>query len=302
MPFSSHIAELRSRLRIVAASFFVIFLLLVFFPANPAQSVSNPSQYLSLSFLANTLIASFLGRVVHDLLPLCSSGAAPPCWTLIAANGIGEGMEVYFVAALLLTLALDMPVIAYEMYRFIDPALKENERRMIYPFVIATSSLFIAGLLLGYFVLAKFLIVALAPFFFAGQISLSVDAAAFYYIVFLIIGATGASFTSPVFVYSLIRLRILNADFFSKNRVPIWFVTWVVTGLFLTPDGGPLLDLVIFVPIIVMIELAVALGRRSVRGETTSAPKPVTGIVCPSCGKGYLLPVLFCDRCGKSMA
>jgi sec-independent protein translocase protein TatC len=301
MPFWGHIAELRSRLRVVAASFLVIFLILVFFPANPAQSVANPGQYLNLSFLTNTLIASFLSRVVRDLIPLCSAGAAPPCWTLIAGNGIGEGMEVYFVAALLLTFALDMPVIAYETYKFIDPALKENEKKLIYPFVISTSSLFLVGILFGYFVLAKFLIIALAPFFFAGQISLIVDAAAFYFIVFLIIGATGASFTSPVFVYSLIRLRVLSPDFFSKNRIPIWFIIWVVTGLFLTPDGGPLLDLVIFIPIITMVEIAVALGRRSVRGEP-SAPKPVTGIFCPSCGKGYLLPVLFCDRCGKSMA
>ena len=301
MPFWAHIAELRSRLRIVAISFLVIFIVLVFFPANPALSVSNPGQYLNLSFLTNTLIASFLGRAVHDLLPLCPT-VAPPCWTLIAANGIGEGMEVYFVAALLLTLALDMPVIAYETYRFIDPALTENEKKMIYPFVISTSALFIVGLLFGYFVLAKFLIVALAPFFVATSTSLVIDASAFYYVVFLIIGATGASFTSPVFVYALIRLRVLSADFFSKNRLPIWFIIWVVTGLFLTPDGGPLLDLVIFVPIVAMVEIAVALGRRSVRDTVPAPKKPDFRIVCPTCGKGYMRPLLFCENCGKSLA
>lgn len=305
MPFWSHIAELRSRLRIVAISFLAIFLLLVFFPSNPSQSVANPGQYLNLSFLQNTLIASFLGRAIHDLLPLCPSAPAPPppsCWSLIAANGIGEGMEVYFIAALLLSFALDMPVIAYETYRFIDPALKEKERRMIYPFVISTSALFIVGLLFGYFVLAKFLIVALAPFFFATQTSLVIDASAFYFVVFLIIGATGASFTSPVFVYAIIRLRVMSADFFSKNRLAIWFVIWVVTGLFLTPDGGPLLDLVIFVPIVAMVEIAVFLGRRSVKDTVPDPKKPSFKIVCPSCGKGYMKPLLFCENCGKSLA
>jgi sec-independent protein translocase protein TatC len=290
-PFSEHINELRRRLRIVALSFLIIFVALILFPSNPLSSVQNPGQYLNLTFIQNTLIASFLGRVVHDLLP------SP--WVLTAASGIGEPMEIYFVAALIMTLALDVPVIAYETYRFIDPALNNNERRMVYPFVLSASALFIVGLLFGYFVIAKFLILALGPFFAATGVSTLVDGGAFYYVIFLIIGATGVSFTSPVFVYTLIRLRVLDADFFSKNRLIIWFLTWVVTGLFLTPDGGPLLDLVIFVPIIALIEVAVALGRRSVRGMPA---RPRRGVDCPSCGKHFDTPVLFCDRCGKSLA
>lgn len=291
--FSEHINELRGRLRVVAISFLIIFVVLIIFPSNPVNSVQNPGQYINLTFIQKTLIASFLGHVVHDLLP------SP--WMLTASNGIGEPMEIYFVAALILTVALDMPVIAYEAYRFIDPALNENERKLVYPFVISASALFIVGLLFGYFVIAKFLILALGPFFAATGVSTLVDAGAFYYVVFLIIGATGVSFTSPVFVYTLIRLRVLDADFFSKNRLIIWFLTWVVTGLFLTPDGGPLLDLVIFIPIVALIEIAVALGRRSVRGKGPVA-NPRRGWVCPSCGKHFDTPILFCDRCGKSIA
>lgn len=291
-PFSEHLSELRRRLRTVAISFLVIFVVLILFPANPGQALQNPGQYLGLSFIQNTMIAAFLGRVVHDLLP---AG-----WTLLAANGIGEGMEIYFVAALVLTVAIDMPVIAYQTYRFVDPALSERERELVYPFVASTSVLFVSGLLFGYFVLAKFLIVALAPFFLASQVAYLIDAAAFYYVVFLIIGATGVSFTSPVFVYTLIRLRVVEADFFSKNRVLIWFVIWVVTGLFLTPDGGPLLDLVIFIPIVAMVEAAVALGRRSVRDLPPRSPRG--DIACPSCGRRLSRPMLFCEYCGKSMA
>lgn len=290
-PFSEHIDELRRRLRIVALSFLVILVVLILFPASPANALQNPGQYLGLGFIQNTVTAWFLGRVVHDLLP---AG-----WSLLAANGIGEGMEIYFVAALVLTAALDMPVIAYETYKFIDPALSAGERELIYPFVTSTSVLFVTGLLFGYFVLAKFLIVALSPFFLASQIAYLIDASAFYYVVFLIIGATGVSFTSPVFVYTLIRLRVLEADFFSKNRIIIWFLIWVVTGLFLTPDGGPLLDTVIFIPIVAMVEIAVALGRRSVRGKE---PAPKKGLTCPSCGEALSRPMLFCEHCGRSVA
>ena len=292
LPFSEHIDELRRRLKVVAYSFLIVFVVVLLFPVNPISSVQNPGQYLNLTFLEGTFIASFLHRIVLDLLP--------SNWHIISGMGVAEPMEIYIMASLLLSVAIDMPVIAYETYRFIDPALTEREKGLIYPFVASATALFIVGVLFGYFIIARYLLVFLGPFYIATVTTPFVDAASFYYIVFLIIGATGISFTSPVFVYSLIRLRVLDADIFSKNRVIIWFALWVVTGLFLTPDGGPLLDLVIFVPIVAMIEVAVALGRRSVRGQPPRVKKG--GIVCPSCGKALPRPMLFCPHCKRSIA
>ena len=304
LPLRGHLDELRSRLKVVFLTFLIILIVLVFFPSNPAYAVQNASQYLSLVFLEHTVIAQFLSDVQGYILPAN--------WKLIGATGIGEGMEIYFVAALVLAAVIDMPVIAYETYKFIDPALKPNEKKMIYPFITAASGLFVVGILFGYFVLAKLLVVALSPFYVASGISFQVDAAAFYYITLLIIGATGLSFTAPVFIYTLIRLRVLSADTFTKNRVIVWFILWVITGLILTPDGGPLLDLVIFIPIVTMVEIAVWLGRRSVRGkepptprQPTPPPPPTSAsrqVKCPTCGKIQTKPTLFCESCGRGIA
>jgi sec-independent protein translocase protein TatC len=197
-----------------------------------------------------------------------------------------------------------MPVIAYETYKFIDPALKPEEKQLVYPFVTSTSILFVVGVLLGYFVLAKFLFLTLSPFLIATGTSFFIDSASFYYVIFLIIGSTGAAFTTPVFIYSLIRLRVLDANFFSRNRVTIWFVLWVITGLFLTPDGGPLLDLVLFVPIIVLVEGAVFLARRSL-GRNGLVQSPMSqgqgGLRCVNCGAKVGSRQLFCPSCGKSL-
>lgn len=287
LTLSEHIAELRVRLKSVFTAFIIVLIIVVFFPANPVEQASHLAQYLNLQFLNNTVIAAFLHQI-HDYI-------LPRGWSLVAANGIGESMEIYFVASLVLTLVLIMPVIAYETYKFIDPALKEEERKLVYPFVTSASALFAVGALFGYFVLAKFLVLFLAPFFQATSTAFFVDASSFYFVVFLIIGATGASFTAPVFVYSLIKLRVLDPQFFSKNRVIIWFVIWVITGLILTPDGGPLLDLVIFVPIVALVEAAVWLGRRGIK----SSPSPVEN-KCTYCGSSLTSGNSFCPNCGKA--
>jgi sec-independent protein translocase protein TatC len=297
MRFTEHLNELRARLKVVAYAFIIVLLAVVMFPANPAYQAQHLGDYVSLQFLANTIIAWLLQHITGYVLP--------PNWTLLAATGLGEGMEIYFIAAILVTVLICMPIIAYEVYKFIDPALKPNEKQLVYPFVTATSVLFIIGVAFGYFVLAKFLVLALAPFLTAAKITYQIDAASFYYVIFLIIGSTGAAFTSPVFIYSLIRLRVLDASFFSRNRVTIWFVLWVITGLFLTPDGGPLLDFVLFIPIVLMVEAAVFFGRRGVKGD-----KPVQGaaksvsdeLACRNCGAKLNEGQQFCPNCGQSQS
>ena len=287
MSLMEHINELRARLRKVAIVFVIILVVLVFFPADPVYQFQHLEQYLNLQFLAHTVIAAFILSIKNFILP--------QGWTLIAATGIGEGMEIYFVGALVLSLALSMPIIAYETYKFVDPALNENERKLVYPFVAATSALFVVGILFGYFVLAKFLVIALAPFLSAAGISFNLDAASFYYVIFLIIGATGISFTAPVFIYALISLRVLDAEFFSRNRLIIWFVIWIIAGLFLTPDGGPLLDLVLFIPLVALVEIAVFLAKRRVRGQPDAIPKNI----CRYCSARLAKGNPFCPKCGR---
>jgi len=285
------VGELRTRLKVAFFFLVAVLVILVFFPANPSEQLQHLDQYLTLQFLGNTVVAALLHRVQADLLP---AG-----WILIAAKGFGEGLEIYFIASLILAAAISMPVLAYETYKFVDPALKEEERRMLYPFVISTSVLFAVGLLFGYFILAKLLVLALAPFFVASGTQFVIDSASFYYVVFLIVGSSGASFTVPVFVYVLIRLRVIEASFFSRNRVVIWFVLWVVTGLFLSPDGGPLLDLVIFVPIVSLVEAAVWFGRRGV----SDSPRPARQENrCKYCSARLEKGGLFCPDCGRALS
>src|SRR5881397_2885159 len=148
MRFMEHLAELRQRLKIVFFTLLAVFVVLLIVPRYPAQ-------FLSLTGTYNPLVSIFLDRIVQDILP---AG-----WKLIGFH-VNEGLEIVLVASLMLAVAFDIPIIAYETYRFIDPALKENERKLVYPFVISSSILFLVGLAFGYFILSRFLLIALTPF------------------------------------------------------------------------------------------------------------------------------------------
>ncbi len=282
MRFTEHLGELRQRFKVVFLTLLVIFIALIVVPRYPAQ-------FLSLTGTYNPLVSVFLDRIVQDILP---AG-----WTLIGFH-VNEGLEIVLVASLVLAVAFDMPVIAYETFRFIDPALKENERKLVYPFVISSSILFLIGLGFGYFILSKFLLIALTPFFVAGHLAFTIEGADFYYVVFLTVFFSGVAFTIPVFVYLIIRFGIVEASFFSKNRVYIWFGTYILTAI-ITPDGGPLLDVILFFPVIALLELAVFFGKRYSRGAPRAASK---GRRCSYCDSPLDPAQVFCTRCGRANA
>jgi sec-independent protein translocase protein TatC len=267
-------------MKVAFLSFAGLLAIFMLAPAQPANAISLTGTYVPF-------VAFFLARVKLDLLP---AG-----WTLIAGP-LSAPLEVYLVASVILAAVFNSPIFAYETMRFVAPALTDKEKGLLYPFVVSSSSLFIIGALFGYFFLAKFLFIALGPFFVTAQAQPFINVADFYSIVFLTIGMSGFAFTTPVYVFVLIRFRILSPQTFRQNRVIIWVVVYIATAV-MTPDGGPILDLILFVPIIVMLELAVWLGARSIK----NLEAPPAADKCKYCG-AKLGGAPFCPSCGRASA
>ncbi len=265
-------------MKIAFLSFAGLLAIFLLAPAEPSKAFAFSGTYVPF-------VAFFLARVKLDLLP---AG-----WTLIA-NHLNEPLEVYLVASVILAAVFNAPIFAYEVMKFVSPALTDKERGFLYPFVASSSSLFVVGVLFGYLLIAKFLFVALGPFFVTAQAQPLIDVADFYSIVFLTIGMSGIAFTTPVYVFMLISFRILSPETFRKNRVIIWVVVYFATAI-VTPDGGPILDVILFVPIIVMLELAVWLAARSVRNSDSPPPADK----CKYCGAS-LVGAAFCPSCGRA--
>ncbi len=271
MSLREHLSELRRRFKIAFISFVIIFVTLLIVPSDPVQFFSQ--GYLSF----DPIIGYFISRVKIDLLP--------PNWHFVVYS-INEPFEILIVASLLFAVIFNAPIFAYEIIKFISPGLNDREKRLIYPFVFSITGLFAFGALFGYFFLAHFLLLALTPFFTVAGISPPViDAANFYFIVFLTIAMSGVAFTVPVYIYTLIRFGVVQASSFRKNRILVWAVTYIICAV-ITPDGGPILDVILFVPIITLLELAVFIGGRGRGGaggkESKAVGVPATPFTPPS--------------------
>ena len=119
-------------------------------------------------------------------------------------------------------------------------------------------------------------------------------------LVFFVIVAAGFAFTIPVFFVLLVKMHVLGTKMLTKNRKYVWAVTLILTAI-ASPDGGPLADVALFVPIIILLEGSIWYAKRYEKGRDEEEPgKGATGTTCVFCGGDIDAGGVFCGRCGKS--
>ena len=283
IPLWDHVDELSRRIKTWVYAFFTATILFLVVPGD-LSFLQNPFQ------IYHPLITVILVAVRQRLLP--------PQYTLIGPT-VTTPLEIIAVGAAVFGFLASVPVLAYEVYKFVDPAIRPNERQSIYPFVTAFSILFLAGSLFAFFVLIPFVFFFSLPFFQWVGVATLIDADQFYNLVFFIILATGLAFTLPAVFVLLVKLHFVGTAVLRKNRKYVWAFTLIATAL-ASPDGGPLADAALFVPMIILIEGAMWFAKRYEKDDVAGV-RFSTGVTqCSYCG-GQMDPGgVFCGLCGKA--
>lgn len=168
-----------------------------------------------------------------------------------------------FMAVMLVSIfggfIISLPVITYQILKFIFPALAYREKMFIIKFFPLIIFLFIAGLLFSYFVFLptslKFLI-GFGTNIFKPMISVS------SYFSFVIIMSLIFSiiFELPVAVILLRHLRIVDANFFSRNRKTAIIIALILAAV-ITPGPDVFSQLAVAIPLILLYEISIWIAK-----------------------------------------
>lgn len=277
MTLLEHFAELRDRLKICLISIGVATLMMLAFPAQ----ILNPMELLSGTY--KPLISTILQEIVKIV---------KPSEMQIIGGTITAPLEIYFIASLAFGLGFSSPIVGYEVYKYIDPALYPHERRLVYPFVIAFTGLFITGLFFGLFLIVPFTFRAMIIFFeLVGALPI-ITVLDFYMTILIVAIATGAVFTTPVFIIILVRIGVISTNSIKKSRKWIYGIGYIVAAM-ITPDGGLFANLILLGFLIALVEGGILIAKRYEK------KRAVEEKLCPFCG-GYIGDKIFCPNCGKS--
>ena len=169
---------------------------------------------------------------------------------------VTENISVYMRVSLLAGVVLAMPVIVYQLLRFILPGLKPKEKRWIGFAVPSATLLFAGGMLFSYYYMLPPAIQFLTTFL---EVQTAPRLSNYIAFVLNIIFWIGISFEAPLLIFILAKLHLVTG----KGMLKQWRIAIVVIAVvaaMITPTVDPVNMGILMLPLFVLYLLSVLLA------------------------------------------
>lgn len=203
--FISHLIELRNRLLRIVIGFIVVFI--AFFP------------------FANKIYALLAAPLLSKL----------PAGGQMIATAVTTPFFVPMKVAMMAAFIVSLPHTMYQVWGFVAPGLYAHEKKFMIPMIIASSSLFLAGMAFAYFVVFPVVfgfIVGTAP----QGVAVMTDIGNYLDFVLTLFFAFGLAFQVPIAVVMTVRFGWLTVAQFKEARGYVVVGAFVIGAIFTPPD------------------------------------------------------------------
>jgi sec-independent protein translocase protein TatC len=208
---------------------------------------------ISLGALLPAFIVCF---AFHERIVRWLARPLPDDRTLVTL-GVTEPFTTSVKVALLAAVAITLPILLYQLWSFLAPAITEEAQRIVSVFVILATALFAGGVAFCYFIILPKALQFLTSFD-DELYDIQIRASYYYSFTAITLLATGLAFQMPIFILALVRLRVLTADRLRRNR-RIGIVLMVVFAVLL-PTVDPVSLALEVVPLLLLFELSIWLS------------------------------------------
>jgi sec-independent protein translocase protein TatC len=206
----------------------------------------------------------FINRIMDDILLLPATKTIPPL-KLQNIKPFGQ-FSLYMEVIIFGGMLISFPNILYQFWKFIEPALKQNEKKYISSIVLFSSICFLSGVVFAYFVLLP---TALSFFATFGSSIIDNIIAVDEYFSFIIstMLAAGLVFELPMVSFFLSKIGILKPEFMRKYRKHSIIIILLVAGI-LTPSPDIASQLLLAGPLFILYEISIIICSLSVKKDT----------------------------------
>jgi len=231
IPFMAHLLELRRRLTIAASSWVIAFIGCYYYSEELFLYISKP---------------------LREALPTGSK--------LVFLSPV-EPFFTYMQIAAVAGALIALPVILWQIWGFISPALYTKEKRFALPFVASAYISFISGAYLGFtWIFPLIFSVLLNMGLAGGEVTAMISMGEYFSIAWKLLLAFGAIFETPIVILIFARMGVVDAKWLSAKRKYFIIVAFIVAGI-ATPGPDVFSQTALAIPFIILYEVGIILAR-----------------------------------------
>jgi len=250
LTFGGHLEVLRRMLFRIIAVVMVLAVAIFCFKDKTFELLLAPSQW-------NFVTYRYIEKLLHHL---GSNFTFSEYHINLIATELSSQFMTHITAALYLGLLGASPYILVELFRFITPALYENEKKYSVQVAITVYLLFIVGVLMSYFVLFPISFRFLGTYSVSGMVESNITLKSYISTFTTLTLVMGLVFQLPVIAFFLGKLEVVSSDMLRLYRKYAFLAIMVVAAIITPPD---LMTLVLVtIPLYLLYEVSILVLKR----------------------------------------
>ena len=163
------------------------------------------------------------------------------------------------------------PYVFWEMWRFISPALHDDESSVAKGVVFFSSILFLLRVLFGYYVVSPLSVHFLGSYQVSETVANQISLSSFISTVTTVCLANGVVFELPILVYFLTKIGLLTPQFMQTYRKHALVMTLIFSAIITPPDITS--QILVALPLMVLYEISIKISARVLRKQEKQLKK-----------------------------
>lgn len=216
-----------------------------------------------LVFVASVIVGSiFVDAIVTEFV---RKGSGFSFVYIAPAELVTAYVKIVLVAALVVT----SPVILYQIWGFVRPALKQSEKRMGFFAMLGGAGFFLLGAAFAYFAAAPFTINFFVNFDTTGLIDAQISFESYINFMLSLLVTFGLVFEMPMLTLFLSQLGIVKPQFLIKTRKYAILAIFIIAAIITPPDVVS--QITVALPMIILYEISIVVCRVIVKRKKAKA-------------------------------
>ncbi len=256
MSFLDHLEELRWHIvRSIMAIMVLTVVAFIFTPWVFENIIFAPSRvdFPTFRWLCK------LGELTGATDALC----AKPFPFKVQSRYMTGQFTMQILASFVIGFIISFPYVFWELWRFIRPGLKLNERKNSSGAVFAVSFLFLLGISFGYFILCPMMTWFFSSYSISTAIVNEFDITSYVSTFIALVFGSGLLFQMPVVVFFMTKIGLLTPTFMRTYRRHAIIVILIIGAIVTPPD--PLSQVLISMPLFLLYEISIFISAYVVR-------------------------------------
>lgn len=191
----------------------------------------------------------------------------------IQARKMATQFSAHIWTSILAGFIIAFPYIIYQLWKFISPGMKQNERKNSRGFIVISSLLFFLGVLFGYYIITPLSINFLGTYTVSENISNEFDLDSYIGLLRASVLACGVIFELPIIIYFLAKIGLVTPEFLRKNRKIALVLVLILSAIITPPDVAS--QIIVAIPVLVLYEISIFIAKFVIRKENKKEIKHV---------------------------